>query len=51
MKIKELFQKDIYRNIFGVISKQMTMIMFIRNLMNMVTKEMDKHFHDFFLPT
>ena len=50
MKIKELFQKDIYRNINGVIKVEQDDYDNVYQELDeyVVTREMDKHFHDFF---
>lgn len=50
MKIKDLFQKDIYRNINGVIKVEQDDYDNVFQELDeyVVTKEMDRHFHDFF---
>ncbi len=50
MKIEELFQKNIYRNINGVIKVEQDDYDNVYQELDeyVVTKEMDKHFHDFF---
>lgn len=50
MRIKELFVKDIYRNINGVIKVEQDDSENVFQELDeyVVTKEMDRHFHDFF---
>jgi len=50
VQIKDLFQKDIYRNINGVIKVEQDDSENVYQELDeyVVTKEMDKHFHDFF---
>jgi len=50
MKISEIFKKDIQRNISGVVKVEQEDIDNIYQELDeyVVTREMNKHFHDFF---